>query len=98
MTLDYLIRPTAREDIDAAYDWYEAQAPGRGDAFLTELRERIEVICQTPELYGQVSGGLRAAPLPHSRYIIYYRIEPGRVSIFAVQHASADPRKWQRRK
>ena len=97
MNLTYLIRPRARDDIDTAHSWYEMQRIGRGDEFLTELRDLIQVICETPELYGRVLGDLRAAPLPNSLYIVYYKIESPRVSIYAVQHGTANPRKWQRR-
>jgi len=98
MTLDYLIRPKARDDIDDAYFWYETQNAGRGDTFFIELRNVIATICQTPDLYGRVRGEVRAAPLPDSQFIVYYRIEPQRVSILAVLHAAADPRKWKLRK
>jgi plasmid stabilization system protein ParE len=98
MSLDYLISPEARDDIDAAHTWYESQTVGRGDAFLVELTEMITQLRSAPETYGQVRGATRAAPLPSSNYIVYYRVEPDRVRVIAVQHASADPRRWQRRK
>jgi plasmid stabilization system protein ParE len=98
MSLDYLISPEARDDIDDAHEWYEAQSTGRGDAFLVELTEMISQLRDTPEMYGRVRGEVRAALLPTSQFIVYYRIEPDRIRVLAVQHASADPRKWQRRK
>ncbi|MCE9565471.1 MAG: type II toxin-antitoxin system RelE/ParE family toxin [Planctomycetes bacterium] len=98
MSASYIIRPAARQDIDDAYDWYELQAVGRGDSFLIELRQLIDAISQAPELYGRVYGDLRAAPLPASNYIVYYRIEATSVSVYAVIHATANPRKWQRRR
>jgi plasmid stabilization system protein ParE len=98
MSLPYIIRPRAREDIDAAHLWYELQTTGRGDAFLIELRDLIDAVCSSPERFGRVRGEVRAAPLPHSKFIMYYRVEAGIVSILAVLHAAADPRKWQRRK
>jgi plasmid stabilization system protein ParE len=98
VSLDYLISPEAREDIDDAHTWYEAQSAGRGDAFLAEVTEMIARLRAAPEAYGRVRGETRAAPLPASQFIVYYRIEPGRIRVIAVQHASADPRKWRRRK
>jgi plasmid stabilization system protein ParE len=97
MSLDYLISPEARDDIDDAHDWYEAQTTGRGDEFLAELAEMITQLRTTPELYGRVRGEVRAAPLPTSQFIVYYRVEPDRVRVIAVQHATANPRKWRRR-
>jgi len=98
MSVSYIIRPRARQDIDDAYDWYESQAVGRGDLFLIELRQLVDAICQTPELYGRVYGDLRAAPLPDSNFIVYYQIEATNISVYAVIHATAHPRKWQRRR
>jgi plasmid stabilization system protein ParE len=97
MSLDYLITPEARDDIEDAHDWYESQAAGRGDAFLTALTDKITQLRDTPEMYGRVRGQVRAAPLSTSQFIIYYRIEGDRLRVLAVQHAAADPRQWQRR-
>lgn len=97
MSLPFIIRPLARTDIDAAYDWYEAQQLGRGDEFLVELYERIHDVCETPELYGRVLRKTRAARLHRSKYIIYYRIEMNRVIVSAVQHARVHPDRWKRR-
>ncbi len=97
MSLDYLILPEAREDIDDAYAWYEAQTVGRGDEFLTELYTVIGTLRSTPELYGYAFDALRAAPLPASKYIVYYTVEADRVELVGVKHAAADLRKWLRR-
>ncbi len=94
MTVPCDYRLAARDDIDAAYQWYEAQTPGRGAAFLVELHARVDDVCAAPELYGRVRGETRATPLPNSRYVIYYRFENGRVLVLAVQHERANPRRW----
>ena len=98
MSLAYVLTPDAQDDIKAGYDWYELQQAGRGDEFLTELQTRLGEITQTPALFGLVSRKVRAAPLPHSRYIVYYRIETNQIVVTAVLHARANPRTWQRRK
>jgi plasmid stabilization system protein ParE len=98
MSLPIALTPDARDDIDDARAWYEVQQTGRGDAFLDEVRDQLTVIEQNPHQYGLVSRKVRAAPLPASKYIIYYRIETNQVVVTAVMHASANPRNWQRRK
>lgn len=98
MSLDYLITPEARDDIDEAHTWYELQATGRGDAFLVELSEMIATLRVTPEMYGRVRGATRAALLPISSYVVYYRIESTRIRVLAVRHGSADPKKWKGRR
>ncbi len=98
MNRTYLIRPAARTDIDAAYDWYEELRVGRGDEFLVELYERIQDIREMPERFGLVRKTVRAAMLPKSKFIVYYRVEDDVILIRAVLHARAHPNKWNRRK
>ena len=98
MSTPVVVTPDARDDIDDARSWYEAQQLGRGDTFFDELRDHIIVISQNPQQYGLVNRVTRAAPLPNSKFIIYYRVEANQVVVTAVQHASADPRRWQRRR
>ncbi len=98
MSLPVFITTDAQADIDDAHVWYEAHQPGRGDDFLNELRDRLDDIGRTPDLYGRVDRRTRAAPLPASQFVVYYRVEPNRVRVIAVQHARANPRSWQRRK
>jgi plasmid stabilization system protein ParE len=98
MSLGFALTPEAEADVQDAHAWYERQRPGRGDEFVTELRGRIDDICTTPELFGRVRGQVRAARLPHSEFIVYYRIEPSGIVVTAVQHARAHPVKWKRRR
>lgn len=98
MSLSSAITAAARSDIDDAYAWYEAQQSGRGDYFLAELQDLLAEIGRAPEQYGRVHLQTRAAPLPTSKFVIYYRIERLCFVVTAAQHASAHPRKWQRRR
>ena len=98
MSTAVVVTETALNDIDAAHAWYEAQQTGRGDVFLDELRDHFLVIGQNPAAHGWVTRTTRAAPLPRSKFIVYYRIEPNQVVVTAVQHVSANPQTWQRRR
>ncbi len=98
MNRAYLIRPAARTDIDAAYDWYEEIQVGRGDEFLVELYERIQDIREMPERFALVRKTVRAAMLPKSKFVVYYRIADDVILIGAVLHARTHPNKWKRRK
>jgi hypothetical protein len=55
-------------------------------------------VCATPELFGRVRGRIRAASLPVSQFVIYYRIEQSGVVVIAVQHARANPGRLKRRR
>jgi len=93
-----VIRPLARQDMEDAYDWYEKQRPGRGDEFALELRKRMLEILENPEIHGRVRRFIRAATMPRSKFLIYYRVKDAVVTVIAVQHARANPKRWQRRK
>jgi len=98
MSLPLIIKPAARRDVEDAHDWYEAQRPGRGDEFLVELSAKLYEVKESPDTFGRIWGQVRVAPLARSKFLVYYRIKTDSVTVVAVQHASADPRKWQRRK
>lgn len=61
MSLSVVLTPDARDDLDDARAWYEAQQAGRGDAFLDEVRDQLAVIEQNPHQYGR-SALLRCPP------------------------------------
>lgn len=98
MSLPVVLTEDAQDDVADAHAWYEAQQPGRGDDFLTELQARFADIAQFPLLHARVFRKTRVAALPTSQFIVYYRAEPNEVVVTAVQHARANPRTWQRRK
>lgn len=91
MNLPVVLRPDARNDIDDARAWYEAQQVGRGDAFVDEVADELTLIEQNPYQHGLVRKKLRAAPLAVSKFIIFYRIEANHIVVTAVMHAAADP-------
>ena len=98
MSLPTFLTPDAQDDIDAATAWYESIQVGTGDPFLADFFAVLASIGQMPEIFGILHRRTRAAPLAHHKYNIYYRVESDKVIITAVQHASADPKKWQRRR
>lgn len=97
MSAAVIYLPEAHADLGAAYATYEHQAAGLGRRFLNEVLRQAARISANPELYAVVSGAVRAAALHRFRYVIYYRVEAGRVYILAVLHSSRDPQEWLRR-
>ena len=97
MSLPVAYLPEAQDDIDAAYAQYEQRQAGLGDRFLDALRQAIERTADTPELYGTVHQDVRAAPIRRFPQVVYYRAEPTRVLIIAVQHGRRSSRGWQGR-
>jgi plasmid stabilization system protein ParE len=97
MSLPVAYLPEAQDDIDAAYQYYEQRLAGLGDRFLDELRQVVERVADHPALYGTVHQDIRAAPLRRFPYVVYYRPEPTRVLVIAVQHGRRSSSAWQGR-
>lgn len=98
MSAPLALTPAADADVADARNWFEAQQTGRGDQFLVELRQQLDEIEQNPHQFGRVNPITRAAQLPISNFIVYYRITPHGVVVIAVQHTNADPQRWQQRR
>ena len=95
LPLDY--RPEVRNEIDAAYFWYEQQRTGLGEEFLTALRDQLDRIQDNPELYGVLYRQIRACLLRRFPYVVYFRALSDRINIIAVQHGHQKPSRWRRR-
>jgi len=89
--------PQARDDIDAAYAYYESRQSGLGDRFLDELRRVIGLIEGNPRMYGEVIDGVRAAALRRFPYVVYYQEQPNQVLVIAVRHGHEGAAVWQAR-
>lgn len=98
MNYKLIIRPLAYLDLENARDWYDSQRSGRGEEFLVEVQKRLVEVQEAPLLNGKVRTHVRAASLPKSKFLIYYRVEGELVTVIAVQHARAHPKRWRRRK
>jgi len=88
------LRPEAREDLDAAARWYEAQENGLGRQFLAEVRLIFQRIRANPDAYPATYRGTRRfpygvidVPLPQQNCIV----------VLAVLHCGRDPRVWRQR-
>jgi plasmid stabilization system protein ParE len=97
MSLPPAYLPEAEDDIAAAYAYYERQRPGLGDQFLEALREGVERIRSSPQMYAAFRRDIRAAPLHRFPYVVYYRDRGSDVLIIAVQHGRRSSRAWRRR-
>ncbi len=96
MSLPLAFRPEVRWDADEAYAWYQGQG-GPADAFLAALRATYARVQAAPESPALVYRDIRRVRMKRFPYAVFYRVEPGRILVIAVQHASRDPRRWRSR-
>lgn len=97
MTLPIDFRIEAVEEVDVAYDWYEEQRAGLGEAFLEALLKHIDDIQASPAGRAVLYRGIRACAMRRFPYVIYYRVLPERINVVAVQHGHRSPRAWKSR-
>ncbi len=97
MSLPVVLRRKARDEFDAAIDWYEQQEAGLGYEFAECVRAVLERISATPELYAKVHQEVRKALVRKFPYSVYYRLRPDRIVVLAVFHNKRNPNVWKSR-
>lgn len=88
---------TAEAELHEAIDWYEAQAPGLGDAFLLEVVVAVERIVAFPEAWQSLGDDVRRCRLARFPYGLIYAIEDRELLILAVAHLHRKPQYWRDR-
>jgi toxin ParE1/3/4 len=93
------LRPEAREDLDAAARWYEAQAKGLGRQFLAEVRLVFQRIRTNPDAYPLTYRGTRRALIRRFPYgVIFVPLaQQDCIVVLAVLHCGRNPRLWRQR-
>jgi plasmid stabilization system protein ParE len=89
--------PEARDEFDAAADWYEQQRPGLGTAFLDRVQEVLARIAANPQLHASVYQDVRKAVVTKFPCVVLYKEEASEVVVIAVFHTARDPAIWQGR-
>lgn len=97
MSLTVVLRKEAQAEFDEAFNYYEAQKPGLGVAFVAKVQEVFDRIAMNPRMHGIVFADIRKAVVAKFPYCVFYRAEPARVQVIAVFLSSRDPAIWQRR-
>lgn len=86
---------TSRADLEAIGDWIAREDAMAAANLISELRAACEEIGQWPNLYPLARAigppGLRRRL--YRPYLIFYRIEGGRVVIHAILHGARDLRR-----
>jgi len=97
MSLPLRLLPEARDEFDAAVDWYEQQRPGLGTIFLDRVRDEFARIAVNPQMHATAYHGVRKAVVHKFPYVVLYMEDAGEVVVVSVFHAARDPAIWQGR-
>ena len=102
MTLQVRFVPAALDELHAADDWYEQQAPGVGAEFVAEVWQVIERTAEWPALAPRVavpgtSSEVRRAALRRFPYGLVYLVRDDVLWVVAVAHSRRCPGYWHQR-
>ena len=84
-------------DVEAAFEWYEAEETSLGIVFIEELRSTYLRILNNPLAFQEIRLGIRRALTRKFPYAIYFVIESQTILVIAVLHTARDPEEWQKR-
>ena len=87
----------AQQELDEAIAYYNAQAPGLGNAFLLETVSAIDRVRRFPDAWHPLGEGIRRCRLRRFPYGVIYHDENGDILILAVAHLHRRPDYWRDR-
>lgn len=85
------IRPRAKSDLAAIWDYISDDSEERADSFLGTIDEKITTLAQSPLIgrsRNELANKLRSWPI--NRYIIFYFLLTDGVEVVRVLHGSRD--------
>ena len=88
----------ARDEFDAAVDWYEAARPGFGAAFLAAVYEAAERAAEHPLAGAPLGSELSRVFVRRFPYFVLYDSDAVRVRVVAVAHFRRRPGYWKSRR
>lgn len=87
----------AEEELEDAFNYFEAQRPGLGREFALEVDAAIGRIKEYPNLWQRLFEGVRRCQLKRFEYGLVYCVRGDVVTIYAVMHLKRRPSYWRKR-
>jgi toxin ParE1/3/4 len=93
MRVRYLAR--AREDLQRAAAFYDAERPGLGREFLRTVQDGLDTLTELPEAGTPYEEQTRRLILPRFPYSLIYQIDRDTILVVAVAHQRRKPGSWR---
>lgn len=92
--------PAARDELDAAAEWYESHAEGLGADFVACIDDLVLRVGDSPSTFQEWDGDRRFRKVIAKRfpYIVFYRELADCIEVMAVAHGAREPGYWLKRK
>jgi len=93
MTYQLKVSPTAYQETDKAYAYYEEQLPGLGERFLKSLEEGYFKLSHTPQFYSYIQHdkNIRDLKIKTFPFVIIFQIVENTVLVLRVFNANRNP-------
>jgi toxin ParE1/3/4 len=91
---DLLFHPDVALEIKSAYEWYERQARGLGEDYLSELESAYEAIIELPDTWPRFHKEFRRFLLSKFPFSIIYCSNRNSIYVVAVMHNHRRPGYW----
>ncbi len=88
----------AREEFDAAFDWYAERSRGAAIGFATEIDIAIDSILADPMRFARTYADCRHFRLKRYPYCVVYFSEGATITVIAIAHAKRRPGYWRSRR
>ena len=95
--LKILFHPDIASEVKSSYDWYQEQADGLGDDFITELESAYEAVAELPQTWPRFQRGFRRFLLTKFPFSVIYKETGSHIFVVAVMHNSRRPGYWIKR-
>jgi len=89
--------PEAEQEMLEAARYYESQAAGLGEDYLSEIERAVAAIAKSPKTWPIIEGNLRRRLVRRFPFGILYCVEPEGIVIIAIAHLRRKPGYWQER-
>ncbi|HVU57807.1 MAG TPA: type II toxin-antitoxin system RelE/ParE family toxin [Puia sp.] len=99
MVFKVVIKDVAKEDIQAAYDYYENARKNLGEEFLEELILKFDVLADKPHSYGYIDDQaiIRDVKVDRFPYVIIFEIIEDTVVVYSVHNTYRHPKRRLRK-
>ena len=89
-----IFHPDVKEEITSSYSWYQDQAEGLGEDFLSELEAAYQIIYEYPDFWPNFQHGFKRYLLARFPFSIIYRKHREQVYVVAIMHNRRRPGYW----
>lgn len=95
--LKMIFHPDIALEVKSSYDWYQRQADGLGEDYLSELESSYQAIHELPNTWPKFEKEFRRFLLSKFPFSVIYRANEKTIFIIAVMHNSRKPDYWKER-